>query len=185
MQYISTTDTAKLIRAALKESFPGVKFSVKSSSYSGGSSIRVSWTDGPSAAMVESVAGVFKGSYFDGQTDYKGNVYAIVDGKMTSFGPDYIFCERQHSDEAVARAIAQVGRKYGADAIEGATVADFRAGRLYNTGRNFGTFGLQSLIHQAAGKHSYILAPRKSKTAGRVIYAGNDGCSQVGALAVE
>ena len=32
-EYISVTDTAKLIRLVLKESFPGVKFSVKSSKY--------------------------------------------------------------------------------------------------------------------------------------------------------
>src|ERR1700733_14744158 len=115
MQYVSTTDTAKLIRKALKEAFPGVKFSVKSDSYAGGSSIRVKWTDGPSAAMVESVACTFKGSYFDGMTDCKGNVYALMDGKLTSFGPDFVFCNREDSDAAVARAIAQLTRFWGAE----------------------------------------------------------------------
>jgi hypothetical protein len=38
-QYLSCAETAKLVRAALKESFPGVKFSVKSSTYAGGASI--------------------------------------------------------------------------------------------------------------------------------------------------
>jgi len=31
----------------LKESFPGIKFSVKSSTYSMGASIRIRWLDGP------------------------------------------------------------------------------------------------------------------------------------------
>jgi hypothetical protein len=45
-EYISTTDTAKLARKMLKTAFPSVKFSVTSSSYSGGSSIRIKWLDG-------------------------------------------------------------------------------------------------------------------------------------------
>ena len=56
MQYITCVETAKLIRAALKESFPSIKFSVKSSSYAGGASINVSYVDGPTQKEVESVA---------------------------------------------------------------------------------------------------------------------------------
>lgn len=44
-EYISCADTAKLIRQAIKEAFPGVKFSVRSSVYSGGASITVEWLD--------------------------------------------------------------------------------------------------------------------------------------------
>ena len=44
---VSLTDTAKLIRATLKAKFPGIKFSVRSSRYAGGSSIDVRWNDGP------------------------------------------------------------------------------------------------------------------------------------------
>lgn len=36
--YQSCAETAKLLRQALKESFPGVKFSVRSSTYAGGAS---------------------------------------------------------------------------------------------------------------------------------------------------
>jgi hypothetical protein len=43
MKYLTTAETASLVRAALKDSFPGVKFSVRSHVYSGGSSIRVSY----------------------------------------------------------------------------------------------------------------------------------------------
>ncbi len=39
--YLSCAETAKMIRQVLKESFPGVKFSVKSSTYSMGASITV------------------------------------------------------------------------------------------------------------------------------------------------
>jgi len=40
-EYLSCADTARLIRAALARSFPGTKFSVRSSVYTGGASIRV------------------------------------------------------------------------------------------------------------------------------------------------
>ena len=47
-EYVSTTDTAKLVRAALKKAFastyPGVKFSVRSDRYADGASVRVTWT---------------------------------------------------------------------------------------------------------------------------------------------
>lgn len=45
-KYLSCAETAKLVRQSLKEAFPKVKFSVKSSTYSGGASIRAYWLDG-------------------------------------------------------------------------------------------------------------------------------------------
>jgi hypothetical protein len=86
-EYISTTDTAKLIREQLKKKFPKVKFGVRSSIYSGGSSIRVSWTDGPKTKEVEAVTGPFAGSGFDGMIDLKYSVesWLLPDGSV-SFG---------------------------------------------------------------------------------------------------
>jgi|SRR5882672_8922065 len=188
MNYISVTDTAKMMRKALKEAFPGIKFSVKSDKYAGGASIDVHWIDGPSVAMVDSIALTFKGAYFDGMTDYKGSTYAMVNGLQTRFGADFVHCHRSHSDAAVERAIAQLTRKWGTGAMSGVTVDDFRNGRLchrYPDDINgFQDYTLQSLIHQAMYKHSFYLAPRKSATAGAVIYLGNDGYSEVGALQV-
>ena len=40
--YVSPTDTAKLIRAALKRSFPRTKFSVRTDTYAGGAAVDVS-----------------------------------------------------------------------------------------------------------------------------------------------
>jgi len=68
-EYLSCADTAKMIRAALKRSFPGTKFSVKSHVYSGGASIRVRWLDGPTDKMVSGVTGGFSGGRFDGSID--------------------------------------------------------------------------------------------------------------------
>ena len=83
-QYLSCAETAKLVRGALKAAFPGVKFSVKSSVYSGGASISVKWVDGPRQRDVERVAGQYAGGRFDGMIDMAYNVshYMRPDGSV-------------------------------------------------------------------------------------------------------
>lgn len=84
-RYLSCAETAKLIRVALKKAFPGVKFSVRSHTYSGGASIRVGWTDGPTTKMVEAVTNAYAGGGFDGMIDLKYSKYAwlMPDGSAT------------------------------------------------------------------------------------------------------
>jgi hypothetical protein len=80
--YLSCAETAKLIRTALKKAFPGVKFTVRSSVYSMGASIRVGWTDGPSTKAVESVTNAYAGGGFDGMIDmaYSKESWLMPDG---------------------------------------------------------------------------------------------------------
>ena len=68
---ISTTETAKLIRKHLKNTFPNIKFYVTSSKYSGGASISIDWVDGPTTDDVDAVAQLFSGANFDGMIDLK------------------------------------------------------------------------------------------------------------------
>lgn len=83
--YLSVTETAKLIRAALKRSFPRTKFSVRSRSYSGGCSIDIGWEDGPAVRLVDSVVGQFQGGRFDGMIDlaYSVDHWLLPDGTAT------------------------------------------------------------------------------------------------------
>lgn len=85
IRYVSCTETAKLIRAALKKAFPKTKFSVRSSQYAGGASITVGWTDGPTAKMVDSVTQVYAGGGFDGMIDMAYSRYSWLspDGSAT------------------------------------------------------------------------------------------------------
>lgn len=73
MDYIDTVEIAKMIRKELKEKVPGIKFSVRSDKYSGGSSIDVSWPDGPTEKEIEKIVGKYNGSGFDGMIDLKYN----------------------------------------------------------------------------------------------------------------
>jgi conjugative element/phage-associated large polyvalent protein len=100
-KYIDTKDTAKLIRLALAESFPGVKFSVRIDRYSMGSSIDISWTDGPTTKAVDAVVHTFKGDYYDCQSDYHGSAYHTLDGEPVHFAGS-ISTSRNHSAAAEA-----------------------------------------------------------------------------------
>lgn len=111
--YLSCADTAKLIRAALREAFPSVTFSVKSKTYSGGASITVSWTDGPTSAEVDRVAGEFAGATFDGMTDCKNYHDSVYNGQRVHFGANFVFTNRNYSDALVQRAYARICQKWG------------------------------------------------------------------------
>lgn len=70
---LETKEVAALLRKRLKATFPGVKFSVRSHLYAGGSSIDIRWTDGPRAKEVEAITNGAQGSKFDGSIDLKSN----------------------------------------------------------------------------------------------------------------
>lgn len=108
--YVSLKDTNALIRKALAEAFPGVKFSVVGKSYSMGASTTVRWTDGPTPKQVEKVAKAFEASTFDGMIDLKSSVYHTDEqGNQYHYGADYVHCTREYSDEfslAMAQKVA-------------------------------------------------------------------------------
>ena len=186
--YISITETNKLIRKVLKESFPGVKFSVRGRSYSMGGSTDIYWTDGPNAKQVEGLISVFEGSYFDGMIDYKGSRYGTLDGQEVSFGPDFIFCTRTDSDDFELRIVKRVSAKYAnqcdylRDTLFSEIIADYHAGKLWNispyadadlTGGSPWT--VQALIRKALTKHTFIPFAQLSPTLARVTFKGDDG----------
>lgn len=88
MDYIDTVEVAKMIRADLKRRWPTVKFSVRSSRYSGGSSIDVAWTDGPPSRVVDPIIRAYGGSGFDGMIDlkYSYSHWLLPDGSVKVAG---------------------------------------------------------------------------------------------------
>jgi Large polyvalent protein associated domain 29 len=95
--YYTCAETAKLLRAALKEAFPGMKFSVRSATCAGGASIDVAWTDGPTNQQVQRVCHRFEGADFDGMIDLKTPKTHTVNGKSVHYGADFIFAKRRLS----------------------------------------------------------------------------------------
>ena len=82
--YVSTKECAKLIRQALKKTFPGCRFSVRTHTYSGGSHVTVRWLDGPTTKQVEAITDLYYGVSFDGSIDmaYSFESWLLPDGTV-------------------------------------------------------------------------------------------------------
>jgi hypothetical protein len=130
--WLDTKDAARLIRKDLKRAFPSTTFRVRISRYSGGSSIDVTWTDGPTRALVKPITDYYQGHDFDGMQDLQTSRDPItVEGQQVRTGC-YVFEHRELSDALVARVIAALGDYYHAPEHRRPTVADYRAGKVWN-----------------------------------------------------
>ena len=103
--YITTAATACELRNVLKAAFPQTKFSVRSSEYSMGSSIDVSWTDGPTHAQVNPILDCFESAGFDGMQDLKTSLPpSLWRGHRVRWGADYVHGSRHESFETLKQA---------------------------------------------------------------------------------
>ena len=141
---------AKNIRIELAKAFPGVKFSAKGKSFSGGDSIDVAWTDGTTSEQVDAIIDKYSAGSFDGITDsYNYSHTAWVE----AFGDaKYIMGNRHYSNILVAKAIEEIKAKYG-DA-EAPTVEQYNNGQADGSplGNAEGSnhWNWQSLINRTA-----------------------------------
>ena len=97
---------SKLIRKALKELFPDVKFSVRLDRYSMGNSIDIRWKDGPASRTMEQtgIKWTFGSVSHDEQT-----------GEILSGGNSFVFNEREYSDDARKWANDYIKQKFDVD----------------------------------------------------------------------
>lgn len=104
---ISTVDTAKEVRKALKVSFPGVKFSVRARAYS---SMAVSWIDGPTEFEVEKVTRNFVGIIGERSLcgDYGVSESYVDNGSGSHYDLKIILHWRSMSEEAVESATREI-----------------------------------------------------------------------------
>lgn len=141
---------AKNIRKQLKGAFPGVKFSVRSDL----SSVRVSWTDGPTVDKVEAITKRYQGGRFNGMED----IYESSESPFNEvFGSvDYTFCNRERSDALITKAIETLREKYSAEQVPATVTAEtFRKGMLINVGCEFFCQSLQNVISKQIGKTEF------------------------------
>jgi hypothetical protein len=111
-KHISAKDTNKMIRQALKRSFPGHKFRVRLS----GGSTDIAWIDGPTTEEVEAVAKPFGSATFDSMTDCRGVRSQLAlnedgDFERVYYGVAFVFCKREVSDEVAEEIAAEVRRE--------------------------------------------------------------------------
>lgn len=180
-RYIGATETAKLIRQALKEAWPEVKFSVVTDKYAGGASIRVRYQAPIASKEVKAIAGVFEGAGFDGMQDLKYYKKKTMNGEPVSFGGCYVFVDRDYDKAKEKELVAILEKvkevtpqeklenvalnlliKFGVDSMDACRVSN-------------GYFNAWSLAYAIlAAQVDPKLAGRKSKLADSVCYLGED-----------
>jgi hypothetical protein len=113
----SATDASKRIRLELKAKFPTIKFSVRTSYYSGGDSIRINWTLGPTAKAVEAITAKYQEGSFDGMTDcYNYEATMMIDqaGDVKELGgAKYVFANRDIPQDVWKQMLVDFGVLWG------------------------------------------------------------------------
>jgi hypothetical protein len=104
--YVSVTNTARLVRNALRQAFPELPrhfFSVRSASRS----IDIGWVDGPTEKAVKAIVDRYQGCDFDGMQDMKVQrpVAAIEQGRAVHYCADYILCDRRISHRLLTAVV--------------------------------------------------------------------------------
>ena len=121
--------TAKKVRKAVKAAFPGQKFSVTTDNYSMGSSIDVSWIDGPMQDEVSDVARKFSSTSFDGMDDSSNHHGYEFEGQRYQ-GADYIFATRHLSTEYEAKLDETLKSYFSEESFNGLDAAQKHSWRL-------------------------------------------------------
>ena len=145
--WVDTADAAKALRQELKKAFPGVKFGVRTSKYTGGSSIRVDWFDGPTTDRVKEITRHYQGQSFDGSIDmaYYNKQWALEDGTIRYGGTQgtsdsmgyvakedlpaptptakkahtncYVFTDRSYTKAFMDAVASEIASKWGVDSL--------------------------------------------------------------------
>lgn len=172
--HLNAKSSAALIRSLLKRAFPATKFRVVTERGSMVSSVRIAWTDGPTAGRVEEIVGCFESGSFDGMTDsftyLRGaDKYLIIDGQTYVRGVRYVFTSREITPELANRCIRQVAEYWGGvDVIPLAVPTKW--GHGYELVPDIGRSPVRpdlshtaddwhSCIHQAAGNRTRFTRP--------------------------
>lgn len=99
VQFVNGIDAAVVLRRALRASFPGIRFSVRSLRSSTSLDIEVKWTDGPTAAEVTAITDAHEGNQ-------------VVESRFVHYGCR-ITVERAYSPAMQARIEARIAADFG------------------------------------------------------------------------
>lgn len=132
------------IRAELKKTFKGIKFSVRSDF----NSVSIRWTDGVICQQVEELVDRFSSGKFNGMEDifeYEKTPWTTVFG-----GIKYISCSREKSSELVQRAIDALFHEFPGNftGIDKPSAEDFKQGSTFHIRVPGFDESLQTVIHR-------------------------------------
>lgn len=111
-KYPSAALGSRNLKKELAHAFPGVKFSVTSDTFSGGDSISVHWTLGPTTNEVESISDKYQEGSFNGMEDIyetdHDNVWPELFG-----GAKYVHATRHFPEEMLAQIDHEISALFG------------------------------------------------------------------------
>ncbi len=143
--WYDVTETAAFIRKSLKATFPTTKFSVKCDRFSGGTSIDISWTDGPTDPEVSRVIAEYRCYGFDSSTDCQTQWNQERDGMAVRYGGTFIHTKRSYSADFLKLAIARVNAQ-GRFSLKAEDVVQGRFDAYFKTNN----YDEQSALHTMA-----------------------------------
>lgn len=91
----SAANCAAAIRQELKKSFPDIKFSVKSDNFSGGNSVHIEWTNGPTDDQVRDIVRKYQYGSFNSMDD----MYEITNNRTDIPQAKYVQTRREISED--------------------------------------------------------------------------------------
>lgn len=125
----TAANCAAAIRAELKVNFPGVRFTVKSENYSGGNSVRVAWTDGPTTKMIDDVINKYQYGHFNGMDD----IYEYTNSREDIAQAKYVSSSRTISEEYYTALLPIVKQRFNCDDYGHNSAQTYVNRLLYNT----------------------------------------------------
>lgn len=99
---------ASEIRKELKDKWPGIKFRVRSDAFTGGTSVTVSWTDGPTTEQVSAIIDKYQYGHFDGMID----MYEYSNDRPDIPQAKYVISQRSMSEQAFSELSQYVKENY-------------------------------------------------------------------------
>lgn len=105
----SHAGAAKTLKAELQTAFPGIKFSVKSDSFSMGDSVNVSYEDGPAYHIVDDIASKYQYGHFNGMED----IYEYSNRRDDLPQSKYVHVSRSQSKETRSALDAACAKMLG------------------------------------------------------------------------
>lgn len=114
--YVPITLVAKTVKSRLNKYFPDVKWSVRSEKYSMGSTLHVSWNDGPTKEQVKEIVDIYHGSHYEQNGGDSIKAYHDITcpetGKQIKCGNDHLSYHRGFSFKACEQLVKEFIIKY-------------------------------------------------------------------------
>lgn len=100
------------IRKLLKKKFPGAKFYIRSKNYTGGDSIYITWSLGPTRDMVENAVAKYQYGYYDASED----LYKYSNARENIPQVKFVFTTRDYPKDLLEQIMHDINKLFNINA---------------------------------------------------------------------